>query len=222
MVISGCFCIFATDKPNDMTERVYRPPQVAWMKITDYLYGWVQHKLTGEVRVTEKKVVCLQHLKGAKKALRMETNYDMTGEPTKEALSATRRNCIAAGLELDEETTTKIYGVSRADLELYFPVECPNVCLTNGGVLRPWNNDVCFGRQQTAALQHVIRDAFWEDVVDYDRRYAQEHQGERYTVSDMLEAFCAETGISDVYTDTMRREWQRRTKRIRNGGNSLP
>jgi hypothetical protein len=50
-------------------------------------------------------------------------------------------------------------------------------------------------------------------VAEYDREYAKKQEGRKYAAVDMVESFCQEMGTSDLYVDTIRREWQRRAKR---------
>ena len=199
----------------------YRAPVVTWLKVTDYMHGWVQRELSGGAKIGGKRVVCLQHLDGAHGVFRMETSDDMTGDDPKgtertgrkDTLSATRWGCIDAGLTLDAGTVERLYGISREELALYVPIECPKVCLTPEGVLRPWTTDTCFGRQQTTAMQRLLREAFWQGVAEYNREYARRQEGRKYAAVDMIEAFCRDMETSDLYVDALRREWQRRAKR---------
>jgi hypothetical protein len=197
-------------------EKNYKTPSIVWLKVTDYMHGWLQYELGCEARVRNQRVVCVQHLPGARKVLRMETAEDMTGR-TKigNAMSATRMNCIIAGLDLDEELIVSEYGIDREAIKLFAPIECPKMCLTKNGVLRPWTLDICFGKEQASAMQRLLRQAFWDAVAAFDRRYAAQMGGEKYPAVDMIEAFCKETETCDVYVDAMRREWQRRVKRER-------
>lgn len=203
----------------------YRAPVVTWLKVTDYMHGWLQRELSGGAKIGGKRVVCLQHLDGAHDVFRMETSDDMTGDDPKgtertgreNTLSATRWGCIDAGLTLDAGTVERLYGISREELALYVPIECPRVCLTPEGVLRPWTADTCFGRQQTTAMQRLLREAFWQGVAAYDREYARRQEGRKYAAVDMIEAFCRDMETSDLYVDALRREWQRRAKRTAPG-----
>ena len=199
-------------------EKKYKAPPIVWLKVTDYMHGWLQHELGGSVRVREQRVVSVQHLPGARAVLRMETVEDMMEKrPVDNAMSATRHGCYTAGLALDADVMKKEYGVTREQLQLFVPVECPKMCLTKNGVLRPWTNDVCLGKEQASALMRIIRDAFWQAVTEYDQDYAQLLEGKSYPAVDMIEAFCKETETSDMYVDAMRREWQRRQKRNKKG-----
>lgn len=192
----------------------YKVPAIAWLKMTDYMHGWLQSELGGGVMVGGKKVVCMQHLPGAKKALRMETVEDMMEKGnTGNAMSATRHNCIEAGMKICPDVVEELYGVTKEGMDLYVPVECPKMCLTRNGVLRTWTLDVCFGQGQATALQRLLRDEFWKAVTEYSEAYALEHSGMRYAQIDMIEDFCQDTDTPDMYADTIRREWQRRIKR---------
>jgi len=197
-----------------MEEKRYKAPPVAWLKMTDYMHGWASHELGGSVRIREKKVVCVQHLHGARTVLRQETVEDlMERRPVENAMSATRYGCYTEGLTLDADVMRKEYGVTREQMRLFVPIECPKMCLTRNGVLRPWTNDVCFSREQASALMRIIRDAFWQAVTEYDREYARQLEGRGYPAVDMVEAFCNDTETSDMYVDAIRREWQRRVRR---------
>ena len=164
--------------------------------------------------VGEQRVICVQHLPGAREVLRMETWEDVMGAAkVGNAMSATRRNCLAAGLTLDADVIEQQYGMTKETMRLFVPVECPRMCLTKNGVLRPWTNDVCLGRKQARLLTEVLYAAFWQAVEAFSRKYALAHRGERYAQADMIEAFCHETGTSDVHVDALRRQWQRQQKR---------
>ncbi len=188
-------------------------PPITWLRVTDYMHGWIQQELTGELKIQEQRVVCVQHLRGAREVLRMETVEAPVERPVGKSISSTFWNCIEAGLDIDEDAMRETYGVTREDLKLYLPIECPPKCLTRNGVLRRWTGDTRFGRQQTSAMQQLLRDTFWEAVERFDRAYAQKMGSKDYPAVDMIEAFCAETKTPDIYVDAMRREWQRRQKR---------
>lgn len=196
------------------TERNCKMPAVAWLQVTNYMHGWVEQELGGEVRAHGRRVISVQHLKGARNVLRMETSEDLM-EPgrTERAMCATRMNCISAGMELDPEAVKRLYKVTKDDLSLFMPIECPRLALTKNGVLRPWTLDTCFGREQALALQQLLRREFWGAVENFDRSYADELNGETYAAKEMVEEFCLVTGTPGVYVDAIRREWQRRRKK---------
>lgn len=210
-----------------MSEKNYKTPVVTWLKVTDYMHGWLQRELGGGARIGGKRVVSLGHLDGAHDVLRMETTDDVAGDDPerleqgpacrKGTMSATRWCCIDAGLTLDARTVERLYGINREELALYVPIECPQKCLTRNGVLRPWTTYTCFGRQQTTALQQLLREAFWQGVAEYDREYARRQGSSDYPAIDMIEAFCRDMDTSDLYAEALRREWQRRAKRTVHG-----
>lgn len=195
-----------------MPEKNFQLPAIVWLKVTDYMHGWLQYELGGSIRMGDKKVISVQHLPGAREILRMETEMEVR-KPVGLAVSATWWNCIEAGMTIDRETVERVFGLTREDLEMFEPVECPKICLTKGGVLRPWTNDVCFSKRQASAMQQLLRDTFWQAVEQFDRSYAQKMDGKKYPAVDMIEAFCAETKTPDLYVAAIRREWQRRQKR---------
>ena len=197
-----------------MLEKSYKLPAICWLRVTDFMGAWLQYELGGGVRVKDLRVISVQHLKGARAVLRMETVEDvMEPVPIVNAMSATRWGCIDAGMTLDEGVTQQVYGISRKELEQFQPVECPRLALTEDGVLRPWTADIYFGAKQATALQRIIREAFWQAVGEFAEKYAAMRHGEKYPQEEMVEAFCKETGTSDVYVPGIRREWQRRVKR---------
>lgn len=199
-----------------MSEKVYDVPAIVWLKMTDYMHGWLQWELGGEARVKDQRVVCVQHLPGARAILRMETVEDMMEKkPIGNVMSATRKNCMEAGLNIDEDVMAREYGVTREAMKLFVPVECPKMCLTKSGVLRPWTLDVCLGREQAAAMQRLLRNAFWQAVEEYDAMYARKMNGKKYPAVDMVEEFCMDTETPDLYVEAIRREWQRRVKRVK-------
>lgn len=199
-----------------MSEKVYDVPAIVWLKMTDYMHGWLQWELGGEARVKDQRVVCVQHLPGARAILRMETVEDMMEKkPIGNVMSATRKNCMEAGLNIDEDVMAREYGVTREAMKLFVPVECPKMCLTKSGVLRPWTLDVCLGREQAAAMQRLLRNAFWQAVEEYDAKYARKMNGRKYPAVDMVEEFCMDTETPDLYVEAIRREWQRRVKRVK-------
>ena len=63
-----------------MSEKNYRTPVVTWLKVTDYMHGWLQRELGGGAMIGGKRVVSLGHLDGAHDVLRMETADDVTGD----------------------------------------------------------------------------------------------------------------------------------------------
>ena len=199
-----------------MSEKVYDVPAIVWLKMTDYMHGWLQWELGGEARVKDQRVVCVQHLPGARAILRMETVEDMMEKkPIGNVMSATRKNCMEAGLNIDEDVMAREYGVTREAMKMFVPVECPKMCLTKSGVLRPWTLDVCLGREQAAAMQRLLRNAFWQAVEEYDAKYARKMNGRKYPAVDMVEEFCMDTETPDLYVEAIRREWQRRVKRVK-------
>lgn len=202
-----------------MEEKKYKTPPIVWLKVTDFMHGWLQNELGGGARVRELRVVSVQHLHGARKVLRMETFEDMMEKrPVENAMSATRYGCYAEGLVIDADVMAKEYGVTQEQLRLFLPVECPKMCLTKNGVLRPWTHDVCLGKEQASALIRIVREAFWQAVTEYDQEYSRLLEGKPYPAIDMIEAFCQETQTPDLYIPAMRREWQRRQKRAKEEG----
>ena len=209
------FHIFAAENPFiDVERQQYTMPAIVWLKVTDYMHGWLQWELGGALRVKDQKVVSVQHLPGARDILRMETVEDLADHrPVDNAMSDSRKNCILAGLALDPAVIEREYGITKDVMKLFMPIECPKMTLTKNGVLRPWTLDTCLSQKQTAAMQRLLREAFWKAVGEFNEVYARRMNGQRYPAVDMIEEFCIETRTPDLYVDAMRREWQRRVKR---------
>lgn len=196
-------------------EKLYRLPVICWLRVTDYMQGWVQNELGGEAKAYGQRVVSVQHLPGARNVMRMETNEEtMAPRQVGIAMSATLRNCIDAGLILDAEAVERMYGITKEALALFVPVECPRLALTKNGVLRPWTNDVCFGRTQARAMEKLLFREFWKAVAEFDKEYAEKMNGKKYPAKDMVEAFCDISGTYSYHVDTIRREWMRQREKI--------
>jgi hypothetical protein len=86
-------------------------------------------------------------------------------EPIINTISSARRNYIAAGADLDNDMAEKEYGITSKELKLFLPIECPKLCMTKDGVLRPWTLNICYGKEQAAAMQRLLRKVFWEGGV---------------------------------------------------------
>ena len=200
-------------------EKNYKLPAIVWLRVTDYMHVWLMNELGGELRIKDQRVVCVQHLSGARDILRMETMEETTApKQVGSSISGTLKNCIDAGMELDPDTITEMYGVTREEVKLYIPIECPKMCLTKSGTLRPWTLQVNFGQKQATALQKLLRQEFWNAVEEYDKKYAEKMEGQQYYAIDMIEDFCLDTKTPDLYVEAMRREWQRRSKRSKEKG----
>lgn len=185
---------------------------VVWLKVTDYMQGWLLKEFGGEARIGDSRVVCMQHMEEMKAAMKMTTEKDQhqPGQPPT-VMSAQLHNCIMAGLGLDVPGVMREYGLTQETIEMYVPLEMPALRVTPDGVLRPWKLNITLGREQTAAVLRVIRSKFWQAVEKFDRDYARQHRN--YAAIDMIEAWCTHTDTPDTYADAMRREWQRRQKR---------
>lgn len=191
-------------------------PAIAWLRVTEFLSGWLVYEYGSKVMVNGRRVVCLQHLDGVRDILRMETVSDIElspNLPVELSLSASRYGVISSAMTLSPEATEHKYHLSSEQLQQFVPIEVPRVRLTQDGLLRPWGGDAMLGDAQAKALLRLLREAFWEDVERFARRYAREHEGEKYAQEDMIVAFCRMTKTSELHIEAIRREWQRRCKR---------
>ena len=194
--------------------KTYKLPSVVWLRVTDYMHAWLQRELGGGARIQEQKVLCIQHIPGARDVLRMESAEDTSKrEPIINTISSARRNYIAAGADLDNDMAEKEYGITSKELKLFLPIECPKLCMTKDGVLRPWTLNICYGKEQAAAMQRLLRKVFWEGVEKYNKEYSRKMNGTYYPAIEMIEDFCVDTGTPDVYAPAIRNEWQRRVRR---------
>lgn len=190
---------------------------ICWLKVTDYMRGWMRKALGCGTKIGKEPLISLYQIMGAKEVLGIGIDDELPEHGTPgNAMSATWRCALEMGLEYDPVTMECMYGVTEETLQQYLPIACPPTAMTVDGIMRAWTNDTCFGREQTIALQKLLREAFWTAVGQYSEWYAQEHTGEKYAQVEMIEAFCKETKTDDMYVEAMRREWQRRNKRIRN------
>lgn len=193
-----------------------RMPAIVWLRVTEFLRGWLDYEFGSKAMVNGRRVVCLQHMDGVRDILRMETVDDTELSPdlpVELSLSASRYSLLQAAVTLSPEVAERIYHLSSEQLQQFVPIECPRLRLTQEGLLRPWGGDAMLGSAQAKALLRLLREAFWEDVEQFARRYAREHEGERYAQEDMIAAFCRMTKTSDLHIEAIRREWQRRCKR---------
>ena len=68
---------------------------VFWLRVTDFMHGWLESELGGNARIGEQRVVSLDSLPGAKEALKMETTEDVNQPRTVGlAMSAAKYNCV--------------------------------------------------------------------------------------------------------------------------------
>ena len=192
----------------------YEIPPIVWLRVTDYMHGWLQYELGAAARIGEQHVVCLMDLPGASEVLKMETVEDIELRPMKiiNTMSATRKNLLEAGMVIDAAVIEREYGMTPDEMRQFVPVECPKRCLTRFGVLRPWTLDIALSRQQAYELQCVVRAAFWHAVERFNADYALAHGTTDYPQIDMIEAFCRITGTSDTHAEAISREWRRRLK----------
>lgn len=194
----------------------FKMPAIAWLRVTEFIRGWLDYEFGSKAMVNGRRVVCLQHLDGVRDILRMETVDDMELSPdlpVELSLSASRYSMLQAAMTLSPEVTERICHLSPEQLQQFVPIEVPRVRLTEEGLLRPWGGDAMLGDAQAKALLRLLREAFWEDVERFSRHYAREHDGERYAQEDMIAAFCKMTKTSELHIEAIRREWQRRCKR---------
>ena len=193
-----------------------RMPAIVWLRVTEFLSGWLVYEYGSKVMVNGRRVVCLQHMDGMRDVLRMETVADLELSPDAPvglSLSASRYGMLQAAMTLSPEATERVYHLSLEELLSFVPIEVPRVRLTQEGLLREWGGDAMLGDAQAKALLRLLREAFWEDVERFARRYAREHEGEKYAQEDMIVAFCRMTKTSELHIEAIRREWQRRCKR---------
>lgn len=189
---------------------------ICWLKITDYMQGWLQKALGGNVTVKGRRALSVQQLPGAQEVMMMGTEDDLPGRGSLgNAISSTWYNALEAGLSLDPSAMESQYGITRDTLQQYVPIVCPRYAVAKNGIVRSWTSDTYFGRQQSIELQKVLRNAFWRAVREFSVEYADAHKGKQYAQIDMIEDFCMENNIEDTYVDAIRREWQRRVKRNR-------
>lgn len=189
---------------------------ICWLKITDYMQGWMRATLGGPERVKNDPVIHVHTLDGAGAVMMMTTDNEPSwmGVPGN-VICDTWHAALSVGMEIDARGMQKELGITREVLAQYLPIACPKNALADDGSIHPWDSDTSFGKEQATALQRLLREAFWESVDNYSREYNKEHLGEKYAQIEMLEAFCKEYHTDDMYIQAMRREWQRRCQRAK-------
>ena len=198
-------------------EKSYKTPPIAWLKVTDYMHGWVEYELGGAARIKDQRVISVQDIPGAREILRQEVVEDMMErKKVINTMSATRRNCIVAGMKISPDVIEEYYGLTKEQLDMFMPIECPKRCLTKFGVLRPWTLDIALSKDQASAMLRLLRQEFWKAVEEFNTEYSKKMEGEKYPAIEMIEEFCLKTKTPDIYIPAIRREWQRRVK---NGNN---
>lgn len=188
------------------------------------MHGWLQYELGSPVlRIKNQKVVSVQHIPGARDVLRMETVEEgISRKRIGKSISGTLKNILDEGLSIDEASVEELYGIKKDTMKLFIPIECPKMCLTDRGVMRPWTLDINFGAEQAKDLLELIRREFWNAVDEFNQQYAERMNWQYYPAKEMIEHFCVETETPDLYVDALRREWQRRVKRQKEQNEKKP
>lgn len=189
---------------------------ISWLRITEYLQGWLRTTFGGGKLVKGQKVLSVYDVEGIGEAMMMPVDDHMPHHGTPgNSISATWYNALYAGVAVDPGAIKAEYGVDRETLRQYMPIACPRKAVSEDGIVRPWTGDTCFGMQQAKVVQRLLREAFWRAVLEFSKEYAREHTGEQYAQVEMIEAFCRATGTDEINVEAIRREWQRRQKRMK-------
>lgn len=189
----------------------YPTPPIAWLNLTPYMHQWLVNECGGAVKLHGKTVLSVFHLKGVKPLMRMQTQNDVMDDAnTMWSLSAMRMDFLQQGISLGL-TGRGGLELTNEQLAAFMPIECPPVCLTKHGVLRPWTRQTSFGAKQARELVTLLRSEFWKAVREYHRHFKWPN-GEPHTAIAMTESFCQDTGTPDIYAEDLRREWQRQQK----------
>lgn len=186
---------------------------ICWLRVTDYMQGWIRDALGGALVMEHQPMVSLDGVVGAREAFELPVADEEDRSVPGSAVSDLWMHAMITGVDMDPTGMEETFGVTEATLRQYLPIECPLFAFTEDGVFRPWSSGMVFGRAQAIALQRVLREAFWRGVKAYSKRYALAHAGEHYAQEEMIEAFCHDTHTDDTHVQAMRREWQRRCKK---------
>lgn len=192
------------------TQKPYPTPSIAWLSITNYMHQWLFNQYGGAIALYGKPICTIHHIPGVRNILRMETIEDnmQPGPVNKWSMSAMRMDCMQLGLSLGPKSMEEVYGITSEQMQTYIPIECPRMALTKYGVLRPWNRLTGFGRAQASELVKLLRNLFWQSVRDYNQKLISEGIAPD-TAIEMIEGYCADNNIGQLYLDDLRREWQR-------------
>lgn len=171
-----------------------------WVRFTPYLVTWTVNKYGTGVSLSNCPVLELRSLRGIREALRKTVDEDLEmKEPPGASLSQLHYDVLCTGLGI----RTQVAAFAQKDLQAYLPVHVPDFLLTENGVIRPFSRLMQLRRDVARAVASVVYDDFWHTVrrYDNDRSFAID--------KDMLEEFCRENGLDDVYTDDLRNQYQR-------------
>ena len=187
----------------------YPTPAISWLYMTEYTHDWLYNEFGGNILLHERKIISIHHLKGARQILRMETVEDVL-EPgnTRWAMSAMKMDCMQLGIGIGPNNIKEQFGLTKEQLRMFVPIECPRMALTSNGVLRPWSRNTSFGRSQSIELMRFLRDKFWQAVEEHKAKMEADGKTPQ-TAIQLIESFCEDNNINEVYLDDLRREWQR-------------
>lgn len=195
---------------------------VTWLRMTEYTHDWLASCYGGKLSLYGKPILSIAHMPGVHRVLQMEVFEDMQDVAPAQAvhtepkdvlsMSAMRMDCLQNGCKVNPEAVGRICGLTREQLGAFVPVECPRMALTAFGVLRPWSRTTAFGRVQSNELIRLLRGAFWQAVSDYEARLREDGELPD-TAIELIEGFCKENGIGELYMEDLRREWQRKVAR---------
>ena len=191
---------------------------VTWLRMTEYMHDWLNKSFGGKCALYGKPILSVAHLPGAYKALQMEVFDDMQDVAPLQAgqaelkdvlsLSAMRMDCLQHGCRISPDTVDRLCGLTQEQLGAFVPLECPRMAMTAFGVLRPWNRTMAFSRAQSNELIRLLRGAFWQAVADHESQL-REKGALPDTAIELIESFCRDTGMSELWVEDMRRQWQR-------------
>jgi hypothetical protein len=191
-----------------------KTPIIIWLKVTDYMHGWLDYEYAGTLHVHGKPIItmfCHDEIRDIlKKEVIMLWNME---EKMGNSVPSVQMAIFENALDINEEKCREVYGFTRELMNSYIPFECPRQCLTRYGVLRPWGINVNLKPKQAIAIQKFIRQEFWEAVAEFDEKYKKKMDGKKYPAVAMIEDFCRMTHTPDKYVEAIRREWQRQAKK---------
>ena len=182
-----------------------------WVRFTPYMVEWLQREYGTGLVLSGKHVLELRPSGEIKRVLRTTVNEDLEmsiNEPN--TMSQFRYEMIHATVDLDPIYAEKRFGFTAEELGCFLPVHVPEYMLTADGILRPFSRYMQLRGRTAELVNNIAYQAFWQVVHEYSLTHTDCRNDKQ-----MLEDFCMDNEITDVYVDELRNLYQRMKRRGR-------